>query len=129
MRAQVSLAVMNLIFSYSQWGFAPPLSILQSIHASSVRRDLPVKAEAKTLLSTSAFSTSVATSLPALLIRRVMLALTFLYWLTHLAKFSSSCTPSQQIYQRDSIKAGKLRRPRNPIWSFNDFNSYQFIFI
>jgi len=40
--------------------------------------------EAKRLLSTSAFSSSVATSLSVLLIRLGTLSLTFLIWLTYL---------------------------------------------
>ncbi|KAK4818403.1 hypothetical protein QYF61_012324 [Mycteria americana] len=48
---------------------------------------LPVKTEAKNLLSTSAFSSSIVTSLPVLLIR----GKTFLLFFASLAKFSSSC--------------------------------------
>ncbi|KAK4816838.1 hypothetical protein QYF61_023902 [Mycteria americana] len=50
------------------------------------KKRLSVKTEAKRLLSTSAFSWSVVTSLPVVFIRAGTLSLTFLFWLT------SSCT-------------------------------------
>jgi len=81
--AQVPQVVLNLVFRYSGKGFAPLVPILQCINLGGARREVAGESKAKKL-STSAFSPSVDTRLPFLLVRGDTLSLTFLCWLTYL---------------------------------------------
>ena len=61
------------------------MSLMKILNSQEVWEErLPVKTEAKKLLSTLASSTSVVTSLPVMFIRWGTLSLTFLFWLTYL---------------------------------------------
>jgi len=64
---QVPQVVTNLIFSYSGRDFASPIPVLWSIHSRGVGREVASEDSGKRLLSTSAFSPRVPTSLLVLL--------------------------------------------------------------
>jgi len=69
MYIQVPHMVPNLVFLYSQRGFSALVPSCSSSAGERQGERLPVKTEAKKLLNTSAFSFSVDTRLPFLLLR------------------------------------------------------------
>lgn len=86
---QVLTSLISPFSSFCGRNFAPAIPMLQSIQLLSIRvweERLPLKTEAKKLLDTSAFSSSVASSLPDLFSSGNTPPFIFLFWLTCLWK-------------------------------------------
>lgn len=100
---------MNLISSTVGGTFLPQSLPWGSSTQEMWGETLLVKTEVKTLLSTSAFSSSIITNLPVFLFRGGTLSLTFLYWLTELViqylffigNKQSSFSPSRICFASD----------------------------